>query len=270
MCRLPASAALFSACAFALCQNLSSDSLDQALLAKTRSLYDAPFTRNLLSFDCAVQFDWKKHVAAAIGSVPPALAPAINQLQAVQHRVTVDRASGAVVSAVSTPDQATLPQTSRLENIFDKMVAGGLNAWMPFSTNVILPMGTTKYSFQHVDAGYKVILKGDGVDADLLLTPELRMTSGVSELPQPMRFSTSFIDGPHGYLLSAVKTGSTTDTSAAGDATFTYTWQTVQEFQLPSTVTITPSNPESWRYTLIDCKVTTGITVNVGSPPKAK
>jgi hypothetical protein len=269
--RLLASVALFCACAEAFPQTGSSDSEGPALLAKTRALYDAPFTRNLFSIDCAVQFDWKKHVLEAVGSVPLAIAPAVEQLQTVQHRVTADRASGAVVSSVSTtPSQTALPQVAEWEAVFDKIVAGGLNAWMPFGTNVILPTGTTKYAFQHVDTGYKLTLNGEGVDATLLLGSDLRMTSGVSQLPQPMRFSTNFIDGPDGYLLGSVKTASTSDASAAGEATFTYTWQTVQGFQLPSMIIVTPSNPESWRYNLTDCKVATGAVVNVTPPPKAR
>jgi hypothetical protein len=270
MRRRLASVALFCACVQALSQTHSSDPPDQALLARTRALYDAPFTRNLFSFDCAVQFDWKKHVVDAVGSVPAALAPTVEQLQTVQHRVSVEQVSGAVVSAVSiTSNQTALPAAG-LENVFDKVVAGGLNAWLPFGTNVILPVGATKYAFQRIDGGFRLTLSGPGVDATLLLNPDLRMTSGVSQLPQPMRFSTNFIGGPDGFLLASVKTGSTSDASAAGDATFSYTWQTVQGFQLPLLVTVTPSNPESWRYALNDCHVSTKTVLNVAPPPKAQ
>jgi hypothetical protein len=34
---------------------------DQALLNQVREKYDAPFNRNLQSFDCAVDFSWKEH-----------------------------------------------------------------------------------------------------------------------------------------------------------------------------------------------------------------
>ena len=34
---------------------------DQALLSQVREKYDAPFTRNLQSFDRAVDFSWKQH-----------------------------------------------------------------------------------------------------------------------------------------------------------------------------------------------------------------
>jgi hypothetical protein len=32
---------------------------DETLLTKAHGLYDAPFTRSLVSFNCAAQFDWK-------------------------------------------------------------------------------------------------------------------------------------------------------------------------------------------------------------------
>jgi hypothetical protein len=44
---------------------------DKDLLIKARGLYDAPFTGNLVSFDCEVQFDWKKHISDLLGTVPP-------------------------------------------------------------------------------------------------------------------------------------------------------------------------------------------------------
>ena len=34
---------------------------DQMLLNEVREKYDAPFNRNLQSFDCAVDFSWKEH-----------------------------------------------------------------------------------------------------------------------------------------------------------------------------------------------------------------
>jgi hypothetical protein len=38
---------------------------DEGLFAKTRDLYDAPFTQGLISFDCGVECDWKKHFVDA-------------------------------------------------------------------------------------------------------------------------------------------------------------------------------------------------------------
>lgn len=127
---------------------------DAALLAKARALYDSPFTRGLISFDCAIQFDWKQHFVDAqhfinpSQGVTPQAVSAAERLQTLAHRVFVDR-SGAVVSSVpNAPDLTGIAHADELERVFGVMVKGGLDSWMPFATNVILPMGPTKYGFE--------------------------------------------------------------------------------------------------------------------------
>ena len=240
---------------------------DKALLAKTRALYDAPFTRNLVSFDCAVQFDWRKHFSEFLVTIPATAEPSVQRLQTIQHRVFVDR-SGAVVSTTpKAPDLTGVEHAADLEQGFRAMIPAGLSAWLPSSTNVILPVGPTKFNFQKIDPGYRLQMNGSGLEVTLLLTEDLRVTSEVSKLPQPMRATTEFSSGPDGFLLSSVKTAPTTDPNTNTEAGFAYTYQTVQGFQLPSLVTITPSTTEPWHYTLTDCKVMTGIMIEVG-PPK--
>jgi hypothetical protein len=255
-------------CLFCLPAASQAPGSDEALLAKTRSLYDAPFTRNLALFDCAVRFDWQKHLAETLGSVPPAALPTVEHLQSVTHRVFIDR-SGATVSAQpKAPDFAGDRSAVRLEPVLTAMITQGLNAWLPFSTNVILPVGPTKYNFEKLDTGYKLTMSGPGVASTILLDAELRVTSGVAQQPQDLRFTTQFIKGPDGYLLESVRTGSTSgDTS--GDATFAFTYQTVEGFQLPSEVVVSPSTTEPWRFSLADCKVAKSATVHVGTLPRA-
>jgi hypothetical protein len=263
MRRLVLSIILFCFCAPSFSQSMASD---EELLAKTRALYDAPFTRELISFDCAVQFDWKKHFVDVLGTIPPVAIPVTERLQTVQHRVFVDR-SGAVVSAIpKAPDLTSVTHAAELEQGLSAIVSSGLNAWLPFSTNVILPVQPTKSSFQKIDQGYKLTMNGRGVAATLLLKTDMRVTSGVVQPPQPMRFTTEFIDGPNGYLLASVRTGSTTSTDTDGVATFSYTYQAVQGFQLPSLVTVTSSSSEKWQYTLTDCKAMRGVIIKVGLP----
>jgi hypothetical protein len=219
---------------------------DEALLTKTRALYDAPFTRDLVSFDCAVQFDWKQHFVDVLGTVPQAAVLTTEHLQTIPHRVFVDR-SGATVSATAKPpDLAKVEHATELEQVFNAMVSGGLSAWLPFSTNVILPVGPTKFSFETIDSGYKLVMNGPGVAATLPLKSDMRVTSAVSQMPQPMRASTDFTNGPSGFLLSSVKTGSTSGASTGGEAIFAFTYQTVEGFQLPSIVTVTPATGEAW------------------------
>jgi hypothetical protein len=243
---------------------------DEALLAKTRASYDEPFMQGLVSFDCAVKFDWKAHFLELLNTIPPTAVPTIERLQTIQHRVFVDRSGATVSSIPKTPELDGVVKAAELEQLFYGMVPGGLNAWMPFSTNVILPVGSTKYNFEKIDSGYKLVMNGAGIAGTLLLAGDLRITSGVSQLPQPMRFTTEFINGPRGFLLKSVKTGDTSDVSAGGVADFSYTYQDVQGFQIPSAVRVKPSTSEAWNYELTDCKVTKGIVIKVGLPKSSR
>jgi hypothetical protein len=259
--------ALLALSSSALAQSPDSD---DALLTKARHLYDAPFTRNLVSFDCAVQFDWKNHFQVAIGSVPPAAVPIIDQLQTIPHRVFVDR-SGATVSAIpKAPDLSAIPHSSELEQALNSIVTGGINAWIPFATNVILPIKPTKFAFQRSDVGYKVTMNGNGVNATLLLDSDLRLESVESQLPQQMQFDTRFADGPNGYLLGSVTTIMPTGAGSSSASKFDYKFQTLQSFQLPSEVIVTPANSEVWHFSLTDCKIMTGITIKVDAPPTVR
>jgi hypothetical protein len=227
-------------------------------MAKARAAYDAPFTRNLAAFDCAVQFDWKQHSADMFGALPPAAAPMVEKLQTVNHRLNVDHTQAVVSSTPKQPDFSGAQheaQLEQLEQVFIAMVSSGLNAWIPSSTNVILPVGKTQYAFEKLPSGYKLTMKGENVAGTLLLEPDLRVTSGVMQLPQPMRFSTNFEAGPQGFVLASVKTGQTTSTAAGGEATFAYTYQSVDGIQLPDMVTVTPATTGKWHYGLTDCKV---------------
>lgn len=240
-----------------------------AMLAKARGLYDAPFTRQLVSFDCSVRFDWKEHFINTVGTVPSAALPTVNRLQSLQHRVFVDR-SGAVVSEIpKATDLSSIPHASDLEAVLQAMVSSGLNAWLPFATNVILPVNPTTFTFQPVDTGFKVVMKGVNVSATLSLLPDMRITGVISELPQPLHLATEFTTGPNGYLIQSVKTGSGAGTQTSWDAIFAYRYQNIQGFQLPAEVAVThAATGEKWDYSLGDCKAVTGTVVNVQAPNK--
>jgi hypothetical protein len=255
---------LFFVCMPGFAQSQKSD---EVLLAKTRALYDAPYTRTLVSFDCAVQFDWNDHFVETLGQVPPAAIPTLQHLQAIEHRIFVDR-SGAVVSEVQkTTDLTGVPHGADLEHGLQAMVSSGLNAWLPFSTNVILPVGTTKFSFQKGDEDYKITMSGINVSATLMLSPDLRITRVVSQLPRPLQFATEFMDGPEGYLLESVKASSDISSNAKWESTFGYAYKTLQGFQLPSAVSVTQqATRETWRYSLTDCTAVTGKILTVKPP----
>jgi len=232
---------------------------NDALMLKARSLYDAPFTRNLAAFDCEVQFDWKAHLMQMLGSMPqPAVATA-ERLQTIHHRISLDGHNATISSQPETPDFNGSPQAAKLEEVLIAMVTSGLNAWLPSSTNVVLPVGSTKYQFEKLASGFKLSMRGDNVEGILLLDSDLRVTSGEMKAPQPMSFTTEFESGPQGYLLSSIKTE-----PPPNDAAFVYTYQSVDGFQLPSEITVTPATTGKWQYRLTDCKVVKFIKLQVG------
>lgn len=251
----------------ALCLTANAQSDDEAL-DKLRGLYDAPFTRNLVSFTCDVQFDWNNHFVQTIGTVPPAALPTLRRLQTAHHRVFVDRSSATISQGPRPEDISELPHATDLENALQAMITSGLNAWIPFATNVILPVRPTTFTIQHLDSGAKMVMNGPGVSATLLLRPDMRIVDVLSERPQSLHFSTEFANGPNGYLLQSVKTGSGAADDGTWTASFVYQYQSIDGFQIPGAVSVTQqATGEKWAYSLTDCKTMTGVTLKV-LPPK--
>jgi hypothetical protein len=241
----------------------STDS-DDAMLAKARGLYDTPFTRQLVSFDCSVRFDWKKHFVDTLGVIPPAALPAVGRLQSLSHRVFVDRSRAIVSETPKATDLSATSHASELEATFQAITSSGLNAWLPFAANEILPMKPTRFTFHRIDDGFKVAMQGPNVSATLNLLPDMRVTSVVSDLPQSQHFDTEFISAPGGYLLQTVKIGSGASNQSAWDSSFVYRYEAVQGFTLPSEVIVTQiATGERWDYTLDDCKTIAGKSLEV-------
>lgn len=246
----------------AICTSVASQTpSDAKLLEKTRAMYDAPFRRELIGFDCDIDFDWNAHFVDLLGTVPPAAAPLIGRLKTIHYKIAVDRNQATVSSMPAVPDLKSTEHATELEQGLRAVLTSGLNAWVPTATNVLLPVGPTTYNYEKLANGYKLSMKGPGVDGTLLLSADFRITSGVTNAPQPLRFTTEFIDGPHGYLLSHLQTSNTADVSTPLDASFRYTYQDVQGFRLPLEIEIVPAGPEKWRYTLSGCKLTTGVQI---------
>src|SRR5579863_7350049 len=67
---------------------------DQALLTQVREKYDAPFNRNLQSFDCAVDFSWKGHFTETLRVGDEGTDEELEKIfQPIRNRVTVTRQS---------------------------------------------------------------------------------------------------------------------------------------------------------------------------------
>src|ERR1700744_3511821 len=75
---------------------------DAALLLQTRSKYDAPFERKLKSFDCKVDFDWKKHWAETYRVGDEGTDEEIEKfIQPIPNRVTVTREDAIMSSGMT-------------------------------------------------------------------------------------------------------------------------------------------------------------------------
>lgn len=234
----------------------STDS-DEAILARTRALYDTPFLRGLINFDCHVQFDFAKHLEDSFGLVPPNAAPLVRLLEPVTYRVLVDR-SGAVASVQGRPpDLSAVPNATMVEEGDRQIIQAGLGQWVAFAYGEILPVGPTKAHFQKSDTGYTIAMDGPGVAGTLQTDAQLHLVSGIIEKPQHIEFVSKFVGGPSGLLLEA----NTTDMEHSGAAEFHYTYHGLDSFQLPETVTVKSAQGLRWQFTLGDCKVQRGIAV---------
>src|SRR5581483_9841027 len=75
---------------------------DQALLKQARQKYDAPFNRNLQSFDCAVEFSWKEHFVETTRVGDEGSDEELEKIfQPIRNRVAVMRQSVTVSSGLS-------------------------------------------------------------------------------------------------------------------------------------------------------------------------
>jgi hypothetical protein len=256
---------LAAAASMALAASSQSVNQDEALLNKARSLYDTPLTGNLASFSCAVQFDWKRHFEDLVGTLPSSVVESVERLQKVQHSVKVNASGAKIFSAPHTPDFGGSQSIAQLEQVFTAMLKQGLNAWLPFSTNVILPASPTAFHFEDAGTTYKLTMAAEGVEANLLLNRDLRIISGVTQLPQPTRFTTHFVDGPHGYLLESVTSGPPAG-SPDSDTTFDFTYQTLGDFQIPSSMSVSQSSTKPWHFALTHCNVVTSAKSKVRPP----
>ena len=91
---------------------------------------------------------------------------------------------------------------------------------------------------------------------------ELRVVSGVVEKPMHIEITTKFQDGPDGLVLTAA----TTNTNHMGTVRYGYTYQTLDGFEIPSSITLNSPQNQTLSYSLSDCRTQHGIVVKVGPP----
>jgi len=243
--------------------------VDGARLEHIRALYDAPFRRDLISFDCAVRFDWSHHLESTLGSIPPAAAPAIQRLQPLQLRVLVDRSGANVSQQPKAVDLKDNPMAAALEPVLESIVAAGLSTWSAVASGSLLPVGQTKYQFSEESDQTKIAMDGLGMSGSLLLLHDGRITSANTVKPQPLHLATAFQPGPQGLVIGEMETSNSVNPPNRFESRFIYRYEAVDGFQIPTRFTVqslvsTPA--ELWEIELTGCKVSRGKTVEVGPP----
>jgi len=232
---------------------------DSALLNEARERYDAPFNRNLESFDCAVEFSWKEHFKETTRVGDEGTDEELeNIFQPIRNRVTVTRQSVTVSSGLTAEAEANLPHGGMAEGLLKHAVQKSLYTWLDASTNMMLPSSDVPVSFERSRSGYKLTYKIQASEVEMVLDSDMRLQSGTLKGPQPTRFGTSFASGPQGFLLSSISRFEDGDATPGHRLSFAYTYQTVGGVQLPEQVVVVrESHHEVWQYKLTNCSVKT-------------
>ncbi len=246
-------------CFYAMLCSGQATKTDQALLSQAREKYDAPFTRNLQSFNCAVDFRWKEHFAETTRVGDEGTDEELEKIfQPIRNRVVVTRQNVTVSSGLTDDAIGKLPHGGMAEFLLEHAVQKSLYVWLPASTNTILPNPATPVSFEQTSFGYKLAFKIQTSDVEMVLTPDMRLQGATLKAPQSDHFETEFAPGQHGFLLTSWTMGEDGNSKQGHRLIFTYTYQTVDGVELPEHVAvIRESHHEVWRYRLRDCTVKT-------------
>lgn len=233
---------------------------DQALLSQVREKYDAPFTRNLQSFDCAVDFSWKEHFTETTRVGDEGTDEELETIfQPIRNRVTVTRQKVTVSSGLTDDAIGKLPHGGMAEFLLEHAVQKSLYSWLPASTNTMLPTPDTTVSFKQSPSGYKLTVKLGNIDVEMVFTSDMRLqSSSLNAGAQSNHFETSFAPGPQGFLLTSSTRGEDGNFKRGNRLIYTYTYQTVDGVELPEQVAVVrESHHEVWRYRLSGCIVKT-------------
>ena len=246
-------------CCCAMLSHAQTIKTDQVLLNEAREKYDAPFNRNLQSFDCAVDFSWKEHFTETTRIGDEGTDEELEKIfQPIRNRVAVTRQNVTVSSGLTDDAISKLPHGGMAEFLLEHAVQKSLYSWLPASTNMILPNPATPVSFEQSPSGYKLAFKMQTSDIEMVLAPDMRLQSATLKAPQSDHFETSFESGQQGFLLTSWTMGEDGNSERGHRLIFTYTYQTVDGVELPEhVVVIRESHHEVWRYRLSDCIVKT-------------
>ncbi|WP_263415967.1 hypothetical protein [Terriglobus albidus] len=232
---------------------------DATFLKQARAKYDAPFERNLQSFSCAVEFNWKQHFTEAVRVGDEGSDDEIVKfIQPIRNRVTVTRQNAAVSAGMTEGEMTKLPHGGMAEGLLEHAVQYSLNNWLAASNNAILPPEGTSAHVEPSRAGYKLEFKIQTFDVEMLFARDMSLQSEAAKGSTSDRRETDFRPGPQGFLLTSFKLGEDGDFKPGNRIILTYTYQNVGGFQLPEQVAINrESHHEVWHYKLTDCTVQT-------------
>jgi hypothetical protein len=232
---------------------------DATFLKKARAKYDAPFERNLKSFNCAVEFNWKQHFTEVVRLGDEGTDEEIAKLiQPIKTRVTVTRQNATVSSGITEDEEHKLPHGGMAEGLLEHAVQYSLNNWLGASNNAMLPPEGTPVHVEPFAAGYKLEFKIQTFDVEMLLAHDMSLQSEAAKGSASYRRETDFDPGPQGFLMTSYSLGEDGNFGPGNRIILTYTYQSVGGFQLPEKVSINrESHHEVWHYKLTGCTVET-------------
>jgi hypothetical protein len=167
---------VFSLCA-AFCHAQTATD-DATFLKQARAKYDAPFERNLQSFNCAVEFNWKQHFAEVVRLGDEGTDEEIAKLiQPIRNRVTVTRQNAVVSAGMTEGEVNKLPHGGMAEGLLEHAVQYSLNNWLVASNNAMLPPESTPVHVEPSTSGYKLELKIQTFDVEMLLAHDMTLQS---------------------------------------------------------------------------------------------
>jgi hypothetical protein len=252
--------ALIVFCFCAMFCHAQATKTDQALLSQARDKYDAPFNRNLQSFDCAVDFNWKEHFTETTRVGDEGTDEELETIfQPIRNRVTVTRQNVTVSSGLTDDAIGKLPHGGMAEFLLEHAVQKSLYSWLPASTNTMLPPPDTTASFKQSPSGYKLEVKLGNIGVEMVFASDMRLqSSSLKAGAQSNHFETSFAPGPQGFLLTSLTRSEDGNFKRGNRLIYTYTYQTVDGVELPEHVDVVrESHHEVWRYRLSGCIVKT-------------
>lgn len=230
---------------------------DATILKQIRTKYDAPFARNLQSFTCAVEFNWKQHFAESVRVGDEGSDEEIaNLIQPISTMVTVSRLNAAVSSRMSREDEHKLPHGGMAEGLLKHAVQFSLNSWLVAGNDAMLPPEGTPVHVESSTSGYELHFIVQTFDVEVSLAQDMSLQSEARKGSVSNRLETEFRPGPQGFVMTSYKLGEDGDFRPGNRIVLTYTYQSVGGFQLPEQVSINrESHHEVWHYKLSGCSV---------------